>query len=53
MSKIKIGIPSLGFGPMPNTSVLFHSNDEYLNVETFLSGIDAYKKIILKLANVE
>lgn len=47
----ELGIPALGFSPMANTPVLLHDNDEYLAVDTFLKGIEIYKKIIPKLGN--
>lgn len=46
-----VGIHSLGFSPMCNTPVLLHDNDEYLNEEIFLKGIDIYYGIIKAMAN--
>lgn len=46
-----IGIPAIGFSPMNNTPVLLHDNDEFLHAETYLKGIDIYKKIIANVAN--
>lgn len=37
---------------MNNISILLHDNDEYLSADTYLAGIEIYKKIIPKLANV-
>lgn len=48
-----IGISAFGFSPMNNTPVLLHDNDEYLNENVFLRGIDIYENIIAKLASVE
>ena len=31
----QIGIPCLGFTPVPNTTVLFHDHDERIGVDTF------------------
>ena len=46
------GIPSFGFSPMPNTPILLHDHDEFLNEETFLRGIDIFEDIIETVANV-
>jgi len=46
------GIPAIGFSPMPNTPVLLHDHDEFINEGTFLKGIDIYVDIIGNLANV-
>lgn len=48
----KVNIPALGFSPMNNTPILLHDNDEYLHCDTYLKGIEIYKKIISNLANV-
>jgi len=48
----KIGIPVLGFSPMNHTPVLLHDNNEFLNEDIFLKGIDIYYEIIQTLANV-
>lgn len=48
----RVGIPALGFSPMPNTIPRLHNHDEYLNAETYLEGIQVYKKIISNLGNV-
>lgn len=37
---------------MNNTPVLLHDNDEYISAETYLKGIDIYRKIIPSIANV-
>ncbi|XP_061396693.1 aminoacylase-1B-like [Musca vetustissima] len=47
----QVGIPALGFSPMNNTPVLLHDNDEYLQADIYLRGIDIYEKIIANLAN--
>ncbi|XP_041565455.1 aminoacylase-1A-like isoform X1 [Drosophila elegans] len=47
-----VGIPALGFSPMNNTPVLLHDHDEFLHAETYLQGVEIYKKIIVNLANV-
>jgi len=48
----RLGIPALGFSPMPNTIPKLHDHNEYINAGTYLKGIDAYKKIIINLSNV-
>jgi len=47
------GIPSLGFSPMPNTPVLLHDHDEFINEKVFLQGINIYVDIIENLINVK
>ena len=49
---LQAGIPAIGFSPMPNTPVLLHDHDEFINEGTFLKGIDIYVDIIGNLANV-
>lgn len=46
-------IPAIGFSPMINTPVLLHDHDEYLQADVYLKGIQIYRKIIEKIANVE
>lgn len=48
----QLGIPAIGFSPIINTPVLLHDNDEYLGADTYLRGIEIYKTIISKIANV-
>ncbi|XP_053949830.1 aminoacylase-1A-like [Anastrepha ludens] len=48
----EVGIPALGFSPMNNTPVLLHDHDEFIKADTYLRGIEIYKKIIAKLAEV-
>lgn len=47
-----VGIPAIGFSPMNNTPVLLHDHDEYLHADVYLKGIDIYKKILEKVANI-
>lgn len=47
-----VNIPALGFSPLNNTPVLLHDHDEYIQADTFLTGIEIYKKIIPKIAGV-
>jgi len=49
----ELGIPALGFSPMPNTPVLLHDHNEFLNETVFLRGIDIFEDIIENVANVE
>ncbi|XP_072026052.1 aminoacylase-1-like isoform X2 [Amphiura filiformis] len=46
------GYPCYGFSPMNNTPVLLHDNNEYLNEDIFLRGIEIYEGIIPTIANV-
>ncbi|XP_011208502.2 aminoacylase-1B [Bactrocera dorsalis] len=46
----EVGIPALGFSPMNHTPVLLHDHDEFIRADTYLRGIEIYKKIIPKLA---
>ncbi|CAD7089930.1 unnamed protein product [Hermetia illucens] len=45
------GIPAIGFSPMNNTPVLLHDNDEYIDADIYLKGIEIYKTIIPNIAN--
>lgn len=47
-----VGIPAIGFSPMSNTPVLLHDHDEYLHADVYLKGIEIYKKILEKVANI-
>lgn len=47
----EVGIPALGFSPINNTPVLLHNHDEYLGAETYLHGIQVYRKLIPALAD--
>ncbi|XP_017143999.1 aminoacylase-1-like [Drosophila miranda] len=40
------GIPALGFSPINNTPLLLHDHDEFLRADTYLHGIEVYKKLI-------
>lgn len=51
-SQFKENIPALGFSPLNNVPVLLHDHDEYVKADTYLTGIQIYKKIIPNLANV-
>ncbi|XP_012270733.1 aminoacylase-1 [Orussus abietinus] len=46
-----VGIPAIGFSPMNNTPILLHCNDEFLNKDIFLRGIEIYQKIIPAVAS--
>lgn len=48
----EVGIPAIGFSPMPNTPTLLHDHDEFLNEATFLKGIDIFVDLIANLAEV-
>merc|ERR1719423_611464 len=49
----EVGIPAIGFSPMPNTPVLLHDHNEFLNEEIFLRGIDVFVDIIESVSNVD
>ncbi|XP_030563931.1 aminoacylase-1-like [Drosophila novamexicana] len=46
------GIPALGFSPINNTPILLHDHNEYLRADTYLRGIEIYKKVIAAVADV-
>ncbi|KAM7348873.1 aminoacylase-1-like [Cochliomyia hominivorax] len=46
-----VGIPSIGFSPMNNTPVLLHDHDEFIKADTYLKGIEIYKKLIPAVSN--
>ncbi|KAI0242758.1 Aminoacylase-1 [Lamellibrachia satsuma] len=46
------GIPVLGFSPINNTPILLHENNEYLNEDVFLRGIDIYCHLLPAIASV-
>lgn len=48
----EVGIPAIGFSPMPNTPTLLHDHNEFLNEATFLRGIDIFVDLIANLADV-
>jgi len=47
----ELGIPTIGFSPMPETPILLHDHDEYIEEKVFLRGIQIYTDIITNLAN--
>ncbi len=47
------GIPAIGFSPMNLTPILLHDHDEFLQADIYLRGVEIYKEIIAKVANVE
>lgn len=49
---MQLGIPAIGFSPMNKTPVLLHDHDEFITSETYLNGIEIYKQLITKVANV-
>ncbi|XP_055389609.1 aminoacylase-1-like [Condylostylus longicornis] len=49
----EVGIPAIGFSPMNNTPILLHDHDEFLKADTYLNGIEIYKKLIPAVANLE
>jgi aminoacylase len=49
----KVGIPAIGFSPMNFTPLLAHAHNEFLQADTYLKGIEIYKKVITNLANLD
>ncbi|KAM3964102.1 aminoacylase-1 isoform 2-T2 [Aphomia sociella] len=47
------GIPAIGFAPKSHTISRIHGANEYLNVDTFLRGIDVYVAILQKIGNLQ
>ncbi|XP_017103230.2 aminoacylase-1-like [Drosophila bipectinata] len=45
------GIPALGFSPINKTPLLLHDHDEFLRADTYLHGIEVYKKLIPAVAD--
>jgi len=48
----EVGIPAIGFSPMPNTPTLLHDHDEFLDEKIFLKGIDIFTDLVQNLASV-
>ena len=48
----ELNIPALGFMPLPNTPLKLHDNDEFIEADVYLNGINIYKQIIQNLGNV-
>ena len=48
----EVGIPAFGFSPMNHTPVLLHDNNEFLNENVFLKGIEIFEDVIEQMANV-
>ncbi|CAG8488122.1 4876_t:CDS:2 [Acaulospora colombiana] len=49
----KLGIPALGVSYLKNTPILLHDNNEYINENLFLEGIEFYTGLISRLADVQ
>lgn len=47
-----VGIPAIGFSPINNSPMLLHDNDEFLQADIYLKGIEIYKTIIPNIANL-
>ncbi|KAH9634483.1 hypothetical protein HF086_005476 [Spodoptera exigua] len=52
MNLRNLGIPALGFTAKSNTISRIHAKNEYINVETFLRGIEIYTELIKNLGNL-
>jgi aminoacylase len=48
-----VGLEALGFSYMPNTPILLHDNDEYLEEKVFLQGIEVFLEVISNIGNVD
>lgn len=48
----QIPIPAVGFSPLVNTIAREHADNEYLNINTYLSGINVFAKVMTNLASV-
>jgi len=46
------GIPAFGFSPMNNTPILLHDNNEFINEQIFLKGIDIFVHLVQALGNL-
>lgn len=47
-----MNIHAIGFNPYVNMSSNAHGNDEFLNADIYLFGIEIYKRIIVNLGGV-
>ena len=48
----EVGIPALGFSPMPNTPVILHDHNEFINEKIFVRCIDVIYVLVKELASV-
>lgn len=48
-----VGVPTYGISPMRQTPVLLHDHNECLRETIFLEGIEFYKALLDKMANVD
>lgn len=46
-----VGLPSYGISPFPNTPILLHDHNEFLNSQTYLHGIVFYEKVLQRLGS--
>jgi aminoacylase len=53
MLSFKIGINGFGFTPFNKTPILLHDHNEFLNVNTFLKGLDIMYKVVVDLGNMK
>ena len=47
----EVGIPALGFSPMPGTPIRLHDHNEFLNEQIFLDGIEVFYNVIKEIAS--
>lgn len=50
--KHQVNVPAIGFSPFTNTPDRAHENDEFITVDEYFRGIEVYKAILLRLANL-
>lgn len=48
-----LGVKALGFSPMRRTEIMLHENDEYLEEDVFVEGIEVYVGLIEALGLAE
>ncbi|XP_031625542.1 aminoacylase-1-like isoform X2 [Contarinia nasturtii] len=48
----QLNLPALGFTPLPNTPIKLHDNDEFVDADVYLNGINVYMKVISNLDDV-
>lgn len=47
----ELGVKAFGFSPMRNTEIMLHENDEYLEEDVFVEGVEVYVKLIEALGS--
>ena len=49
----ELGIKAFGFSPMRNTEIMLHENDEYLEEDVFVEGVEVYVRLIQALGSAK